>query len=165
MKKGGAKRRQTVPGRRDTRRRDLWRLEVPLEVSEQSSVACWKQERWEGLKMRNGSLQGKCGCLKESGLERKTWEIVPQRNPEMVRIAKRAALTQNQRRDLGHYGKVSITPGFLTKGRSQVETANHQVNVLITRMNHMTLKNKTFKWYLLENFRFQWFIPGMWGSN
>lgn len=45
-----------------------WRLEVPLEVSDQSSVISWKQKRQEGLKMRNRSLQGKRGCLNERGL-------------------------------------------------------------------------------------------------
>lgn len=70
-KKSGEKRSQTGTGKRDPRRHDLLELEVPLEVSDQSSGTYWKQEGWEGLRMRNGSLQGKCGRLRESGLEKK----------------------------------------------------------------------------------------------
>ena len=87
-------------------------LEVPLEVLDQSSVASWRQERQGDLKMRNGDLWGRCGCLNESGLEGKktTWQIVPQRTPGMVRIPQRTALTQNWRWDLGCYLKGLYNP-------------------------------------------------------
>ena len=64
------KARQSL-GNRTRGKITCWRLEVPLEVSDQSSVTSWKQERQGGLKMGNGSLGERCGGLNERGLEGK----------------------------------------------------------------------------------------------
>lgn len=70
-KRSEGQRRQTIAGKQDTGSMTCWRLGVPLEVSDQSSVISWKQERQEGLKMRSGSLRGRCRYLNERGLEEK----------------------------------------------------------------------------------------------
>ena len=58
-------------GNRTQGRMACWRVEVPLEVLDQSSGTSWRRERQGDLKMRNGCLWGRCGCLNERGLEGK----------------------------------------------------------------------------------------------